>query len=70
MSVPALTTLSEEETMLRDSVFAFARERVTPHVARMDEESKLEPSLLAEMFQLGLMGIEIPDGFAGAGGSF
>ncbi|MEY4544872.1 MAG: hypothetical protein RL685_1067 [Pseudomonadota bacterium] len=70
MSVPALTTLSEEETLLRDSVFAFARERVTPHVARMDEESKLEPSLLAEMFQLGLMGIEIPDGFEGAGGSF
>jgi alkylation response protein AidB-like acyl-CoA dehydrogenase len=70
MTVPALTTLSEEERLLRDSVFAFARERVTPHVARMDEESKLEPALLGEMFQLGLMGIEIPEGFSGAGGSF
>jgi alkylation response protein AidB-like acyl-CoA dehydrogenase len=70
MSVPALTTLSEEERLLRDSVFAFARERIAPHVARMDEQSKLEPSLLAEMFQLGLMGIEIPDTLDGAGGSF
>ncbi len=70
MSVPALTTLSEEERLLRDSVFAFARERVAPHVAHMDEESKLEPALLTEMFQLGLMGIEIPDSLSGAGGTF
>ena len=70
MAVPALTTLSEEERLLRDSVFAFARERVAPHVSRMDEQSKLEPALLTEMFQLGLMGIEIPEAHSGAGGSF
>jgi len=70
MTVPALTMLSEEERLLRDSVFGFARERVAPHVARMDQESRLEPSLLREMFQMGLMGIEIPEAHAGAGGTF
>jgi alkylation response protein AidB-like acyl-CoA dehydrogenase len=70
MNVPALTMLSEEERLLRDSVFGFARERVAPHVARMDQESRLEPALLGEMFQLGLMGIEIPEQHAGAGGTF
>jgi alkylation response protein AidB-like acyl-CoA dehydrogenase len=70
MTVPALTMLSEEERLLRDSVFGFARERVAPHVARMDQESRLEPSLLREMFQMGLMGIEIPEAHAGASGTF
>ena len=70
MTVPALTMLSEEERLLRDSVFGFARERVAPHVARMDQESRLEPSLLREMFQMGLMGIEIPEAHAGAAGTF
>jgi alkylation response protein AidB-like acyl-CoA dehydrogenase len=70
MNVPALTTLSEEETRIRDSVLGFARERVAPHVARMDEESQLAPGLLAELFQMGLMGIEIPEQYSGAAGSF
>jgi alkylation response protein AidB-like acyl-CoA dehydrogenase len=70
MTVPALTMLSEEERLLRDSVFGFARERVAPHVARMDQESRLEPSLLREMFQMGLMGIEVPEAHAGAAGTF
>jgi alkylation response protein AidB-like acyl-CoA dehydrogenase len=70
MTVTALTTLSEEERLLSNSVLAFARERVAPHVARMDEESRLEPSLLPALFELGLMGIEIPDAQGGAGGSF
>jgi alkylation response protein AidB-like acyl-CoA dehydrogenase len=70
MTAAALTMLSEEERLLRDSVFGFARERVAPHVARMDQESRLEPALLREMFQLGLMGIEIPEAQAGAGGTF
>jgi alkylation response protein AidB-like acyl-CoA dehydrogenase len=70
MSPTALTTLSEEERLLSDSVLAFARERVAPHVTRMDEESKLEPSLLPGLFEMGLMGIEIPESHGGAGGSF
>jgi alkylation response protein AidB-like acyl-CoA dehydrogenase len=70
MPTTALTTLSEEERLLSDSVLAFARERVAPHVARMDEESQLEPSLLPGLFEMGLMGIEIPESHGGAGGSF
>ena len=70
MTAPALTVLSAEETLLRDAVLGFARERVAPHVARMDEQGQLEPSLLGELFQMGLMGIEIPEAQAGAGGSF
>ena len=70
MTAPALTMLSEEETQIRDSVFSFARERVAPHVARMDEENRLEPSLLGELFEMGLMGIEIPESHGGSGGSF
>jgi alkylation response protein AidB-like acyl-CoA dehydrogenase len=66
----ALTTLSEEERLLSDSVLAFARERVAPHVARMDEEGKLDPSLVPGLFEMGLMGIEIPEAYGGAGGSF
>jgi alkylation response protein AidB-like acyl-CoA dehydrogenase len=70
MTATALTTLSEEERLLQDSVLAFARERVAPHVARMDEESRLDPSLLPGLFEMGLMGIEIPEAHGGSGGSF
>ena len=66
----ALTTLSEEERLLSESVLGFARERVAPHVARMDEEEKLDPSLVPGLFEMGLMGIEIPEEYGGAGGSF
>ena len=66
----ALTTLSEEERLLSESVLGFARERVAPHVARMDEEGKLDPSLVPGLFEMGLMGIEIPEEYGGAGGSF
>jgi len=70
MSATALTVLSQEEKLLYDSVLGFARERVAPHVTRMDETSQLEPSLLSELFQMGLMGIEISEAHSGAGGSF
>jgi alkylation response protein AidB-like acyl-CoA dehydrogenase len=66
----ALTTLSEEERLLSQSVLAYARERIAPHVARMDEEGKLEPTLVPSLFEMGLMGIEIPESYGGAGGSF
>jgi alkylation response protein AidB-like acyl-CoA dehydrogenase len=70
MTVAALSMLSDEEKLLRDAVLGFARERVAPHVVRMDEESRLEPALLPELFQMGLMGIEIPEEYSGAAGSF
>src|ERR1700692_516526 len=65
-----LTQLSEEETMFQSSVRRFARERIAPHVRSMDEAGVFRKDLLTEMFELGLMGIEIPEQFGGQGGSF
>jgi alkylation response protein AidB-like acyl-CoA dehydrogenase len=65
-----LTVLSEEEEMFRRSVRDFAREKVQPKARQMDEEAHFDPTLLREFFDLGLMGIEIPEEYGGAGGSF
>jgi butyryl-CoA dehydrogenase/short/branched chain acyl-CoA dehydrogenase len=65
-----LTVLSEEERLFRSTVRQFARERVEPHVREMDEAGKLRPEILAELFELGLMGIDIPEEFGGQGGTF
>ncbi|MFI5207268.1 MAG: acyl-CoA dehydrogenase [Gemmatimonadales bacterium] len=65
-----LTVLSEEETMFRDAVRDFAEEKVRPLVSKMDEHGALEPALIPAVFELGLMGIEIPEALGGAGGSF
>jgi alkylation response protein AidB-like acyl-CoA dehydrogenase len=65
-----LTVLSEEERLFQDSVRQFAREELLPHVRHMDEAGKFDPSLIRQMFALGLMGIDIPEEFAGQGGSF
>ncbi len=63
-----LTTLGEEEQMFRDAVHDFADSEVRPHVAAMDQAAALDPALLPKLFQLGLMGIEIPETYGGAGG--
>ncbi|MBA4160394.1 MAG: acyl-CoA dehydrogenase family protein, partial [Gemmatimonadetes bacterium] len=65
-----LTVLSEDETMFRDAVRQFAEEQVGPLVHRMDEEQKLDPELIPQFFDLGLMGIEVPERFGGAESSF
>jgi alkylation response protein AidB-like acyl-CoA dehydrogenase len=65
-----LTQLSEEERMFQDSVRRFARERLAPHVRSMDEAGVFRKELISEMFDLGLMGIEIPEEYGGPGGSF
>jgi alkylation response protein AidB-like acyl-CoA dehydrogenase len=70
MSTLPLTTLSDEESMFRDVVRRFARERIAPHVRTMDEAGVFRKELLREMFDLGLMGVEIPEEFGGQGGSF
>jgi short/branched chain acyl-CoA dehydrogenase len=66
----ALSLLNEEERLFQDTVRKFARERIGPHVRAMDEAGVFRKDLLGEMFQLGLMGIEIPEEFGGQGGSF
>jgi alkylation response protein AidB-like acyl-CoA dehydrogenase len=68
--VSPLTTLTEEETMLRDTVRQFAQQEIAPRVRAMDEAQKLDPDILRQMFELGLMAIEAPPELGGAGASF
>lgn len=65
-----LTILTEEEQMFRDTVREFARKEIAPHVRAMDEEGVLRKDLLKQLFQLGLMGIDIPEEYGGQAGSF
>jgi alkylation response protein AidB-like acyl-CoA dehydrogenase len=65
-----LTVLAEDEQIFRNSVLEFADERVRPLVRDMDEHAKVPRELVDELFGLGIMGIEIPESFGGAGASF
>src|ERR1035438_9047515 len=64
------TELSEEESFFYTTVRQFAEETITPQVSAMDEGQKLAPGLVELIFGLGLMGIEIPEEWGGAGGTF
>jgi alkylation response protein AidB-like acyl-CoA dehydrogenase len=65
-----LTLLGEDEQLFRESVRQFAVEQVGPLVRGMDEAQAMDPGLIRKLFAMGLMGIEIPEEFGGAGGSF
>jgi alkylation response protein AidB-like acyl-CoA dehydrogenase len=65
-----LTTLSEDERLFRDSVYEFADREIRPLVREMDEHAKIAPALVDKLFDLGVMGIEIPDSYGGGGASF
>ncbi len=65
-----LTALSEDEQLFRDSIRQFANDRVKPLVREMDEKAVFDKGLLEEFFQLGIMGIEIPEQYGGGGGTF
>jgi alkylation response protein AidB-like acyl-CoA dehydrogenase len=65
-----LTVLSEDEEMFRTSVREFAEGELRPRVEQMDEQGKLDPSLTKQCFDLGLMGIETPEEYGGAGAGF
>jgi alkylation response protein AidB-like acyl-CoA dehydrogenase len=64
---PALTLLTEEEELFRQTVREFAEGEVGPHVKEMDEAAKFRPDLLKKFFELGLMGVEVPESWGGAG---
>jgi len=66
----ALTTLSEEENMFREAVRDFAESEIAPRVAEMDRSQAFDPDLIPQLFELGLMGIEIPEAMGGAGSTF
>ncbi len=65
-----LTTLTEEETLLRDTVRQFAQQEIAPHVRAMDEAQHLDEGILRQLFELGLMAIEAPMELGGAGANF
>jgi alkylation response protein AidB-like acyl-CoA dehydrogenase len=70
-SVPQpLTILAEDEQILRDSVREFANAQVRPLVREMDEHAKIPKELVSKLFDLGVMGIEIPETYGGSGGTF
>lgn len=69
-AAPALTRLAEDEALFRDSVYEFADKEVRPLSREMDEHAKMSPELIKKLFDLGVMGIEIPESFGGAGASF
>ena len=66
---PALTILSEEEEMFRDAVAGFAEAEVRPRVNEMERAARIDPTLIPKYFELGLMGIQVPEEYGGAGGS-
>ncbi len=71
LSNPApLTTLTEDEILFRDNVRQFADDKIRPLAKEMDEKAVFDHSLIDQFFQLGLMGIEIPEQYGGAGGKF
>src|SRR5262245_14713459 len=69
-SARPLTSLTDEESLFRQSVREFAEQQVGPLTAEMDEASKFSPDLIKQFFELGLMGIEIPEEYGGQGGTF
>ncbi|MEX2153433.1 MAG: acyl-CoA dehydrogenase [Gemmatimonadaceae bacterium] len=66
---PPLTQLSDEELMFRDAVASFAEDEVRPRVRQMEDAGKLDKQLIESCFELGLMGLEVPDSLGGSGGS-
>ncbi|HVT45464.1 MAG TPA: acyl-CoA dehydrogenase [Thermoanaerobaculia bacterium] len=69
-SAPPLTRLSEEERMFQESVRDFAIEKIRPLVHGMDQSATMDPGLIRSFFELGIMGIEVPDEYGGAGSTF
>jgi alkylation response protein AidB-like acyl-CoA dehydrogenase len=66
---PALTELSDEEIAFRDAVALFAAEEVKPRVDEMERAGRIDPALVRQYFEMGLMGIEVPEEYGGAAGS-
>ncbi len=69
-SPAALTTLSEDERLLRQSVREFAQQELAPRARAMDEAARMDPALLPRLFEMGLMGVEVPERLGGGGGTF
>jgi alkylation response protein AidB-like acyl-CoA dehydrogenase len=68
--VTPLTHLTEDEQMFREAVANFAQDQIAPRVSKMDREQRIDPELIEQCFELGIMGIEIPEQYGGSAGSF
>lgn len=69
-SRPALSDLTEQEKMFQEAARDFANAEIAPRVRDMDEAARMDPELLPQLFEMGLMGIEIPEEFGGTGADF
>ena len=69
-AIPALTRLAEDEAIFRDSVYEFADREIRPLAREMDDHAKFNPDLIKQLFELGVMSVEVPDNYGGAGGTF
>lgn len=67
---PALTVLSEDEIAFKEAVRSFAETEIKPHVNEMDEAAAIRPDIMKKLFEMGLMGIESPEAYGGAGSTF
>ncbi|KAJ5614606.1 hypothetical protein N7528_008260 [Penicillium herquei] len=65
-----ISHLSEIESMMADSVSKFAQEQIGPKVRDMDEAETMDPTLVEQLFEQGMMGVEIPEEYGGAGMNF
>jgi short/branched chain acyl-CoA dehydrogenase len=68
--IQPLTRLSEEESMFREMVKEFAEEEIRPHVMEMDQKALFHKEIVDKFFELGIMGVEIPETHSGTGSSF
>jgi alkylation response protein AidB-like acyl-CoA dehydrogenase len=69
-AMPALTRLAEDEVIFRDSVYEFADREIRPLAREMDEHAKFSPELIKKLFELGVLSVEVPESYGGAGGTF
>lgn len=67
---PALTQLSDDEQAFREAIRSFAEGEILPRRTPMDESAEMDPELVKQLFEMGIMGIETPEEYGGAGGSF
>lgn len=70
MNNPALTQWNEDESAFREAIREFAQSEIKPKVHDMDKNQQMDPGLVHQLFQMGLMGIETPERWGGAGSSF
>jgi len=67
---PPLTVLSEDEVMFRDAVREFAEGEIRPLVKAMENAARYDDALIPKLFEMGLMGIDVPEQYGGTGGTF